>query len=49
MPVARDAAVTALSLTFPLGAHTRVDASYLGQFASHASDQAARLSLTVTF
>lgn len=49
VPVAQHAAVVDAGVSFPLGRRTRLDASYLGQFAGDARDQAARLSLTVTF
>lgn len=49
LPVAQNAATATFGLSFPLGHSVSVDASYQGQFASHATDQAARMSLTVTF
>jgi outer membrane autotransporter protein len=47
--VASNAGVVDLGLRMPLGSHAWVDASYFGQFASHANDQSARLTLTVSF
>ena len=49
VPVATNAGVATLGLGFPIGRYTTVDASYQGQFASHATDQGARLSLSVAF
>lgn len=49
VPVANNAGVATLGLGFPIGRYTTVDASYQGQFASHATDQGARLSLSVAF
>ena len=47
--VASNAGVVDVGLRMPLGQHTWIDASYFGQFASHANDQSARLTLTVSF
>ncbi|TBR36276.1 MULTISPECIES: autotransporter outer membrane beta-barrel domain-containing protein [Dyella] len=49
VPVAQHAAVIDAGISFPLSQHARIDASYLGQFASDARDQAARVSLVVSF
>ena len=49
VPVAQNAAAATFGLSFPLGRNVTVDTSYQGQFASHAKDQAARMSLTVAF
>lgn len=49
VPVAREAAAITLGLRFFSTAHFSADVSYNGQFASHASDQAARLSLNYAF
>ena len=47
--VASNAGVVDVGLRMPLGRNTWIDASYFGQFASHANDQSARLTLTVSF
>jgi len=47
--VAQNAAAATFGLSFPLGRNVSIDTSYQGQFASHAKDQAARMSLTVVF
>lgn len=49
VPVARNAAAFDAGLSFALSRSVAVDASYQGQYASHASDQAARVSLTWAF
>ena len=49
VPVAQNAAAATFGLSFPLSRSVTVDTSYQGQFASHAKDQAARMSLTVAF
>ena len=49
VPVARNAAAFNGGLSFALSRNVTVDASYNGQFASHANDQAARMSLTWMF
>ena len=49
VPVAQNAAAATFGLSFPLSRSVTVDTSYQGQFASHAKDQAARMSLTVVF
>jgi len=49
VPVARNAAAFNGGLSFALSRKVTVDASYNGQFASHASDQSARMSLTWVF
>ncbi len=49
VPVAHNALATTLGLSFPIGSRTTIDASYQGQFADHAKDQAARMNLTVAF
>jgi autotransporter-associated beta strand protein len=46
-PIARSATALDAGLTFSLSPRTSVDASYTGQFASHARDQGARLQLAV--
>jgi fibronectin-binding autotransporter adhesin len=47
--VAQHALAANAGLSFPLARNATVDASYLGQFASHAQDQAVRVSLQVRF
>ena len=47
--VASNAGVIDVGLRMPLGRNVSIDASYFGQFASHANDQSARLTLTVAF
>jgi len=49
VPVAQHALAANFGLSFPIARNATVDASYLGQFASHAQDQAARVSLQVRF
>ena len=49
VPVAQHALAANAGLSFPLARNATVDASYLGQFASHAQDQAVRVSLQVRF
>lgn len=49
VPVAKNAAAFTGGLSFLLAPKVSVDATYSGQFASHATDQAARLSLTWMF
>jgi subtilase-type serine protease len=49
VPVAHNALAATLGISFPLSKNTTFDTSYQGQFADHAKDQAARMSLTVTF
>jgi len=49
MPVARHALATDLGIDFKLAKNVSVDASYLGQFASGARDQGARMTLNVSF
>ena len=49
VPVARNAAAFDGGLSFAVARNVTVDASYNGQFASHATDQGARLSLTWVF
>ena len=49
VPVARHALTTDLGIDFKVAKNVSVDAGYLGQFASGARDQGARMSLTVTF
>jgi fibronectin-binding autotransporter adhesin len=47
--VARHALATDLGIDFKLAKNVSVDASYLGQFASGARDQGARMTLNVSF
>ena len=47
--VAENAGIAELGLRAPLGRNTTLDAGYFGQFAGHAKDQSARLTLTVSF
>lgn len=49
VPVARNAAAFNGGLSFAVARNISIDASYNGQFASHATDQSARLSLTWVF
>jgi len=49
VPVARNAAAFNGGISFLVAPKVSVDATYSGQFASHATAQAARLSLTWTF
>jgi uncharacterized protein with beta-barrel porin domain len=49
VPVAKNAAAFAGGISFLVAPTVSVDATYSGQFARHATDQAARLSLTWTF
>jgi len=49
VPVAQHALAANVGLSFPIARNATVDASYLGQFASHAQDQAVRVSLQVRF
>ncbi|HEV7776722.1 MAG TPA: autotransporter domain-containing protein [Luteibacter sp.] len=49
VPVAHNAMAATLGVSFPIGSRTTIDASYQGQFADHAKDQAARMNLTVAF
>jgi fibronectin-binding autotransporter adhesin len=49
VPVARHALATDLGIDFKLAKNVSVDASYLGQFASGARDQGARMTLNVSF
>ena len=49
VPVARNAAAFNGGISFLVAPNVSVDATYSGQFASHAKDQAGRISLTWTF
>ncbi len=49
VPAAHHAFTTELGVAFEVATHVVVNASYVGQFASEATDQGARMSLTVTF
>ena len=49
VPVAQNAAVVDLGAAWKLSPNVKLDASYNGQWASSAKDQAAKLSLDVTF
>ncbi|HET6552353.1 MAG TPA: autotransporter-associated beta strand repeat-containing protein [Dyella sp.] len=49
LPVARNATAISGGLSFLIAPGVSVDATYSGQFASHAKDQAARMSLTWVF
>ncbi|MGO4522980.1 autotransporter-associated beta strand repeat-containing protein [Dyella sp. 2RAF44] len=49
LPVARNAATVSGGLSFLIASNVSVDATYSGQFASHAKDQAARMSVTWVF
>ncbi len=49
VPVAKNAAAFTGGVSFLVAPKVSVDATYSGQFASHATDQAARLSLTWMF
>jgi autotransporter-associated beta strand protein len=49
VPVARNAAAVSVGFRFFSTPHFSADASYGGQFASHARDQSARLSLSYAF
>jgi fibronectin-binding autotransporter adhesin len=49
LPVAADAGMVDLGIRFPLSKNVSFDASYHGQFASHAKDQGARMVLNVSF
>ena len=49
VPVAKNAAAFTGGISFLVAPKVSVDATYSGQFASHATDQAARLSLTWMF
>ncbi|MEX1829799.1 autotransporter domain-containing protein [Luteibacter sp. CQ10] len=48
-PIADDAGVATFGLRFRPWASVTVDAAYAGQFASHAKDQSARLSVAWVF
>ncbi|WP_162247419.1 autotransporter-associated beta strand repeat-containing protein [Rhodanobacter sp. Root627] len=49
VPVARHAFTADLGVSFKVASNITVDASYTGQFANDATEQGARMSLTVTF
>jgi autotransporter-associated beta strand protein len=49
VPVAKNAAAFTGGISFLVAPSVTVDATYSGQFASHATDQAARMSLTWMF
>lgn len=49
VPVARHALAVDAGLSFRIARHAQVDASYVGQFASEARDQGARMSLKIDF
>ncbi|WP_266172048.1 autotransporter-associated beta strand repeat-containing protein [Dyella subtropica] len=49
VPVSRNAMAVTGGISFPLAPNVAFDASYSGQFANHAADQAARMSLTWVF
>jgi uncharacterized protein with beta-barrel porin domain len=49
VPVARNAAVVDFGANWKLAPNVKLDASYNGQWASSAKDQAAKLSLDVSF
>lgn len=49
LPMARNATAVSGGLSFLIAPNVSVDATYSGQFASHAKDQAARMSLTWVF
>jgi len=49
VPVARNAGVVNGGVSFMVAPSVTVDATYSGQFASDAKDQAARVSLTWAF
>lgn len=49
LPVAQNAGIFDLGMRFALGKKASVDASYHGQFSSHATDQGARMTLNVSF
>lgn len=49
VPVATDAGAIDAGFSFRPSSNLTIDATYSGQFASHARDQAARLSATLTF
>ena len=49
VPVAQNAAVVNLGADWKLSPNVKLDASYNGQWASSAKDQAAKLSLSVSF
>jgi autotransporter-associated beta strand protein len=48
-PVTRNAAAVNVGVSWAVARKVSVDASYNGQFASHAKDQSARMSLTWQF
>ena len=49
VPVAQHALAANAGVSFPITRNATIDASYLGQFARHASDGAVRFSLQVQF
>jgi outer membrane autotransporter protein len=49
VPVAKNAAVVNLGVAWKLKPNLKLDASYNGQWASDAKDQAAKLSLDLSF
>lgn len=49
VPLAQHALVMDAGASFRLGSQAHVDVSYIGQFASHAKDQGARMSLQIDF
>jgi len=49
VPVAKNAAVVNLGANWKLAPNMKLDASYNGQWASSAKDQAAKLSLDISF
>ncbi|SFW55754.1 autotransporter domain-containing protein [Luteibacter sp. UNCMF366Tsu5.1] len=48
-PIAENAGVATMGLRFKPAPSVTIDASYMGQFASHAKDQSARLSVNWAF
>lgn len=49
MPVARHAFTADLGVDFKVARSVTIDASYVGQFGSKATDQGARMGVTITF